>query len=141
MPEHVFYGQTCNEPDISVGNCSSRTNAHDLSVATARPRNTGRIETTSCVILFYRKLVPIQRRLSKASKAVEYFTTREWHFRNDNFVRLNKVLSPQDRKRFCFDVRTIEWSSYLENYVLGIRKHIFGEQDCTIPKARQMLIW
>ncbi|XP_065225972.1 putative fatty acyl-CoA reductase CG5065 [Planococcus citri] len=87
------------------------------------------------------KLVPIQKRLSKASKAVEYFTTREWHFKNENFIKLNKALTPEDRKRFCFDVRTIEWSSYLENYVLGIRKHIFGESDCTIPKARQMLIW
>lgn len=91
--------------------------------------------------MIYRKLVPIHKKLKKASKAVEYFTTNEWHFKNDNFVRLNNMLSPQDKKTFGFDVRAIDWSSYLENYVLGIRKHIFGESDCTIPKARQMLLW
>lgn len=51
------------------------------------------------------------------------------------------MLGPDDRKKFSFDVCAIDWSSYLENYVLGIRKHIFGESDCTIPKARQMLLW
>lgn len=87
------------------------------------------------------KLVPIQKKLAKASKAVEYFTTHEWLFKNENFVNLSNLLSQEDNKKFSVDISNICWSSYLETYVLGIRKHIFGESDCTIPKARQMLKW
>lgn len=89
-------------------------------------------------------MVRIQSKLLKAAKCLEYFTTQQWRFNDDNVKHLNSVLSAEDRRTFLFDVREIHWPSYLESYALGIRHFIFKEQPSSLPKARkhlQKLFW
>ncbi|EZA60709.1 hypothetical protein DMN91_002292 [Ooceraea biroi] len=81
-------------------------------------------------------MVRIQAKLCKAAKCLEYFSTRQWNFRDDNVRRLWEQLSPEDRETFLFDVRQIDWPSYLENYILGIRHFILKESPDTLPAAR-----
>jgi len=81
-------------------------------------------------------MVRIQAKLYKAAKCLEYFSTRQWNFRDDNVRRLGEQLSPEDRETFMFDVRRIDWPSYLENYILGIRHFILKESPDTLPAAR-----
>lgn len=68
------------------------------------------------------RMTKIQDKLSKAAKCLEYFTTNEWKFEDDNVRNLTLSLSDSDRKEFCFDVTKIDWDVYIENYVLGIRR-------------------
>lgn len=81
-------------------------------------------------------MVRVQAKLSKAAKCLEYFSTKEWNFRDDNVRRLGEQLSPEDRETFMFDVRQIDWPSYLEHYILGIRQFILKESPDTLPAAR-----
>lgn len=81
-------------------------------------------------------MVGIQMRLHKAAKCLEYFSTQEWNFRDDNVRELWEQLSPVDRQTFMFDVREIDWPSYLEHYILGIRHFILKENPKTLPAAR-----
>lgn len=81
-------------------------------------------------------IVSIQSRLHKAAKCLEYFSTQEWKFRDDNVRRLGEQLSPEDRQTFMFDVKQIDWSSYLERYILGIRHFILKESPDSLPAAR-----
>lgn len=67
-------------------------------------------------------MVKIQDKLAKAAKCLEYFTTHEWSFDDNNVRMLNMSLSEQDRREFSFDVAQINWEEYIENYVLGIRR-------------------
>lgn len=67
-------------------------------------------------------MLRIQDKLSKAATCLEYFTTQEWHFEDENVRNLATTLSEADKKEFCFDVAKIDWESYIENYVLGIRR-------------------
>lgn len=67
-------------------------------------------------------MLRIQDKLSKAAKCLEYFTTKDWKFEDDNVRMLSLTLSEQDRVEFCFDVAQINWEEYIENYVLGIRR-------------------
>ncbi|XP_071580009.1 putative fatty acyl-CoA reductase CG5065 [Temnothorax nylanderi] len=84
-------------------------------------------------------MVPLQAKLSKAAKCSEFFRTKQWNFRDDNVQQLGEQLSPEDRKTFMFDVSQIEWSSYLEHYILGIRQYILRESPDTLPAAQSRM--
>uniref|UniRef100_A0ABD2WB33 Fatty acyl-CoA reductase n=1 Tax=Trichogramma kaykai TaxID=54128 RepID=A0ABD2WB33_9HYME len=81
-------------------------------------------------------MVRVQARLDKAAKCLEYFSTQQWNFKDENVKQLGLQLSADDRQTFMFDVRQIDWPSYLENYILGIRQFILKESPDTLPAAR-----
>lgn len=81
-------------------------------------------------------MVRLQTKLYKATKCLQYFSTHQWNFRDDNVRRLSEQLSPEDREIFMFDVKQIDWTSYLERYILGIRTFILKESPDTLPAAR-----
>lgn len=81
----------------------------------------------------------VQNKLEKASACLEYFTTRQWAFADDNVQELCTYLSPEDRQTFDFDVTNINWDAYIESYVLGIRRFLFKESPETLPRSRKLL--
>ncbi|KAF9810377.1 hypothetical protein SFRURICE_008633 [Spodoptera frugiperda] len=84
-------------------------------------------------------MVRVQNKLEKAAACLEYFTTRQWAFADDNVQALCASLSPDDRRTFDFNVRNIDWDAYIESYVLGIRRFLFKESPDTLPKSRAVL--
>jgi fatty acyl-CoA reductase len=84
-------------------------------------------------------MVRVQKKLQRAVSCLEFFTTHEWQFTNDNVTRLMTHLHPQDRKIFNFDVLEIDWKPYLGQYVLGTRRFILKEDPSTFPAARSHL--
>nr|KAG5699145.1 hypothetical protein BaRGS_014444 [Batillaria attramentaria] len=80
--------------------------------------------------------VRIQDRLWKAVSTLEFFTTRQWNFHNDNVLMLLNKMSTEDKKTFSFDPRTIDWSQYMENYCLGAKQFVLKEEVSELPKAR-----
>ncbi|XP_046382375.1 putative fatty acyl-CoA reductase CG5065 isoform X2 [Ischnura elegans] len=84
-------------------------------------------------------MVRVQKKLQRAVSCLEFFTTHEWRFANDNVCRLLDRLSPQDRKTFDFDLVPLDWEDYLEKYVLGTRRFILKEDPATFPAARRHL--
>ncbi|XP_024885931.1 putative fatty acyl-CoA reductase CG5065, partial [Temnothorax curvispinosus] len=84
-------------------------------------------------------MVRLQTKLSKATKSFDYFRTKQWNFRDDNVRRLDEQLSPEDRETFTFDVKQIDWPSYLEHYILGIRQFLLKESPDTLPAARSRI--
>lgn len=71
--------------------------------------------------------------------ALEYFTTNEWTFKNENFKQLMQSLDKKDFVKFSMDIQSINWCEYIENYVLGVRKYLLKEEPRTLPKARANL--
>lgn len=88
---------------------------------------------------FIFSMARIQNKLEKAANCLEYFSTRQWRFLDDNVRMLNQSLSLDDRAEFSFDVKQIQWSKYIEDYVLGIRHFIFKENPNSLPAARKQL--
>jgi len=41
------------------------------------------------------------------------------------------------KKKFNIDIRELDWSSYIENYCMGIRKHVLKDELKTLPQARR----
>jgi len=69
-----------------------------------------------------------------------FFALHQFQFVNDNFIHLLDQMSAEDRRTFNFDVRQIDWQSYVEDYCLGIREYILKDSGKTIPAARTSLM-
>lgn len=85
-------------------------------------------------------MVRIQDKISKATSTLEFFTVRNFKFKNDNMMTLWKSMLTEDKNIFNFELTSINWTSYIETYVLGIRKYILKEDPKTIPLARQKIM-
>jgi fatty acyl-CoA reductase len=86
-----------------------------------------------------RIMVRIHKKFSNALKALEYFTTREWNFRQKNVPMLLGELSDVDRQLFNFDMKSLHWYTYLESYFLGARAFVLKEPPSDLPKARRRM--
>ena len=85
------------------------------------------------------KQVRLYDRVHKIFKGYEYFTTHQWRFISENFIHLLDQMSEKDRQVFYFDVRQINWKSYMVDNVLGTRKFILKDDPSTLPAARKNL--
>ncbi|XP_035829281.1 fatty acyl-CoA reductase 1, partial [Aplysia californica] len=77
--------------------------------------------------------VRMQDRLSKAVTTLEFFTSNEWRFHNDNIFMLMSKMTEEDRHEFCFDPRSIDWKKYIFNYCLGVQQYVLKEDISELP--------
>lgn len=85
------------------------------------------------------EFVNMVRRMERAAGYLQYFTTKEWKFTCRNLIQLRDSQTPKDKQIFNIDIRPIEWTPYLESYVLGVRKFILQENEASLPAARKKL--
>lgn len=113
---------------------------------------------------FIFSLVGVQRRISQGLKVLQYYTTKNWTFKNEKFLRMKENMSRKDQEMFYFSVEEvnqlssisidfwaetiysslflpfqIDWNEYLGNYILGARHFLLKEKPETLPKARVLL--
>lgn len=80
----------------------------------------------------------IQRKAYDAVKALKYFTTRSWTFKDENFDSLGAILKDDDVR--AFDIRKYEtYSPILMSRTLtyGIRKYLLKLKDEDLEKDRK----
>uniref|UniRef100_T1JLW2 Fatty acyl-CoA reductase n=1 Tax=Strigamia maritima TaxID=126957 RepID=T1JLW2_STRMM len=85
------------------------------------------------------ELVAMHRKVSCAMNRLEYFTTHQWNFANDNIQILWNKLETQDKNIFYFNVRDVPWPEYLDNYCLGCKVFLLKEDLSSLPTARTHL--
>ena len=66
-----------------------------------------------------------------------YFGEQDWLFHDTNVQSLLEQLTPEDRYIFYFDIKQLNWFSYLERCVKGVRQYILKDDLSTLPKARK----
>ena len=72
-------------------------------------------------------------------ETLEFFTSTEWEFTNDNFLALISEMNEVDRKLFNIDVREINWKSYIEHYCLGTKVYLLKEDINKLNVCRKEL--
>lgn len=82
------------------------------------------------------RMVKIQDKLAKAVECLEYFTTHQWRFNDDNVRDLFNHMSIKDRENFQVDVCDINWDVYFEKYILGLRGFLCKQSSKTLPSSR-----
>ncbi|XP_003745037.1 fatty acyl-CoA reductase 1 [Galendromus occidentalis] len=78
----------------------------------------------------------LYQRLSASMDLLEFFATNEWVFDNTNTQNLFAGLHKSDKDEFNFDVRTIDWPSYVHTYCSGIRRYLLKEDSSNLEQAR-----
>lgn len=82
----------------------------------------------------------IAKRLKRAVDACGFFARHEYYFDVNNVINLlDEVAASDDGIEFPCDVRQLEWESYAEDYVRGIRKYILKDDSSTLENARRRL--
>lgn len=86
-------------------------------------------------------LVKIQNKVSSGLELLQYYTTKDWIFRNDTLKDLQRRLNPSDKEIFFMDIKAICWDEYLLSYILGIRKYCLKDNPSTLPQARRVFTY
>lgn len=54
-------------------------------------------------------LVGIQNRISQGLKVLQYYTTKNWVFKNEKFLHMKEKMTVGDRKKFYFSVEEVAY--------------------------------
>lgn len=90
------------------------------------------------MIFYYLRLMKLQRKMYEANMALTYFTTHNFDFQNDNFIKLSSYLRPEDLKAF-------ENTSYYRGSIItytrfvlyGFRRYLMNLKDSDLEKDRR----
>ncbi|EDS29031.1 fatty acyl-CoA reductase 1 [Culex quinquefasciatus] len=93
------------------------------------------------LVVFRREpfLVKAQKKISQGLNMLQYYTTKQWVFKNDQMYAMYNRLSAKDQETFFLDIAHLDYSTYFLNYVLGIRQYVLKEPPETMPKAKRLL--
>ncbi|CAG9802503.1 unnamed protein product [Chironomus riparius] len=84
------------------------------------------------------RLMKLQRKMYEANKALTYFTTHNFDFQNENFIKLASYLRPEDLKAFD---NTSHYRGSLITYsrfaLYGFRRYLLNFKDEDLEKDRQ----
>lgn len=82
-------------------------------------------------------MVKVQNKIKVGLDVLQYYTTRDWEFPNNNLQKLRSKLTESDRKTFYTDCRELDWDEYFLTLILGTRKYCVKEDPSTLPRARR----
>uniref|UniRef100_A0A0K0DP35 Fatty acyl-CoA reductase n=1 Tax=Angiostrongylus cantonensis TaxID=6313 RepID=A0A0K0DP35_ANGCA len=86
-----------------------------------------------------KKNVRLYSRVWRMVETLHYFTTHGWTFHSKNLPKLWEALSVEDQQLFNFDVRQVDWDSYLFDYIMGIKRYILKDDLDNLRAARANL--
>ncbi|CAG4949380.1 unnamed protein product [Parnassius apollo] len=83
-------------------------------------------------------LIKTQRRINHGLGVLQYYTTKEWYFRNTNFLSLQNRISTEENEMFFTDVSMVNRDEYVKDYVLGARHYVCNDDPANLPRARKL---
>lgn len=66
--------------------------------------------------IIYSSMIKMQKRINYGLEVLQYYTTKEWYFVNDNFAALKDQISSQDNNVFYTDLRVSIYTLYDTRY-------------------------
>uniref|UniRef100_A0A146M6I1 Fatty acyl-CoA reductase n=2 Tax=Lygus hesperus TaxID=30085 RepID=A0A146M6I1_LYGHE len=84
-------------------------------------------------------MLRVQRKVQDGLDVLQYFTTREWKFKNDQLLKMRSKMDPADRKIFNIEFESVSMIPYLTNCILGARHFILKEDPKSLPRSRVLL--
>lgn len=84
-------------------------------------------------------MMKLTQKMHRAFTVLEHFTTKEWHFHDENYSTIRDMLSDEDQKTYYSDVRKIDWNKYAEGVYWGTRRYLLKEDDSSVADAKKRL--
>ncbi|XP_055643394.1 putative fatty acyl-CoA reductase CG5065 isoform X2 [Toxorhynchites rutilus septentrionalis] len=115
-----------------------------------------RIYHTMCVVLFHwipayfidflmfcfgqkRFMCRVQTMVTQGLELLQFFTTRQWDFKSQQYQAIANNLTPKDNELFDMDVDKIDTRDYVKRIILGGRQYCLKEPLSSLPKACMQL--
>uniref|UniRef100_A0A0K8UGQ7 Fatty acyl-CoA reductase n=1 Tax=Bactrocera latifrons TaxID=174628 RepID=A0A0K8UGQ7_BACLA len=86
-----------------------------------------------------RFMVRVQTRIATGLDMLQFFTTRYWDFKSQNFEQIQEVLDPRDKLMFKIEMNDIDDYDYLRGCILGGRQYVMKEPLSSFPRARTQI--
>ncbi|KAL7046931.1 hypothetical protein ACKWTF_002748 [Chironomus riparius] len=83
------------------------------------------------------RLLKLYRKVDKFAEVIEFFTNNQWHFDDNNVIRLWNSMTSYDKEHFPFNLWSIEWEDFFAVYTSGLRLYIMKETLDTLKDARK----
>ncbi|VDK41980.1 unnamed protein product [Anisakis simplex] len=87
------------------------------------------------------QFVRIYGKIWRMVETLHYFTTRGWNFETKGLLTMWDWMCDEDKQVFNFDVRQVNWDSYLFDYLMGVKRYLMKDRLEDIPKAKNNLHW
>ncbi|XP_034241775.1 putative fatty acyl-CoA reductase CG5065 [Thrips palmi] len=121
---------------------ASRTNwlAHTLIVFFFQTLPAYAIDLLLTLAMQKTFMVRVQRKIAAGMSVLQYFTMRDWDFRNDRTWALWESLDRKDQEVFYINNTVpVDPQEYLKIIILGSRQYCCKEPLSTLPRARRVL--
>lgn len=86
-----------------------------------------------------RFMIRVQNKISVGLEVLQYFTLREWDFRNKNAIALTGALDSDDQEIFYMANVKFDIEDYMKTAILGARKYCMKENPKSLPFWRVYL--
>lgn len=83
--------------------------------------------------------IRVQKKIFVGLGVLQFFTTRQWNFRSDNFKAIYENLSAEEKVIFNMNTEEVDQVIYLKHCILGGRQYCLKEPNSSLPKARIQL--
>lgn len=84
-------------------------------------------------------MVDQYKKIGTFTDILEYFSTKEWIFCNNNVRGLWDKLGKDDQTLFPFNIKQLHWEDYLDTYHKGILTFLLKEGPENLPAAKKRL--
>lgn len=84
-------------------------------------------------------MVRVQEKISVGLEVLQYFTMRDWVFKNTKSMNLIKYLTPEDKNTFYLQNVEYDIKEYLTYSLLGARQYCLKENPNSIPFWRNVI--
>lgn len=88
-------------------------------------------------------MMKFTKRTERAIESGAFFAVNEWYFHVENMKELVKCIKNSvvdgSTPRYNVDMTNVDWDTYVNQYVLGIRKYVLKDTPDTLNKARSKL--
>jgi len=93
------------------------------------------------MLIFFqpRFMIKVQKKIFIGLGVLQFFTTRRWDFKSENFKTLYAKLSADEKQIFNMNTEEVETNEYLKDVILGGRQYCLKEPLSTLPKARMQI--
>ena len=81
-------------------------------------------------------------KITTGCEVLNHFVTNDWVWETQNMLKLRSDLEHADEtslQTFDFDIRSMDWKLFLENYMLGIRLFLLKNKPETLEASRKKL--
>ncbi|EDO63776.1 AGAP005986-PA [Anopheles gambiae str. PEST] len=81
------------------------------------------------------RVLKLYRKVHRFSAVLRFFTNNQWCFRTARMRRVLDAMAADDQQYFPCDAKAIQWNSFLDHQIKGLRQYLMRDPWSTLEKS------